>query len=73
MTPILSRNGASGKFGAIQNSAPSKQTQGTFSQKKRGIYVGKNSELEKVVEVWDKLPAVVQAKIISFIEDESLE
>ena len=51
-----------------QNSAQSKQPQGTFSQKKRGICVGNNSALEKVVEVWDILPPEIQTEILRIID-----
>jgi hypothetical protein len=58
--------------GRQQNSAPSKQDQGTFSQKKRGICVGHNSALEKVVDMWDLLPPEVQTEILN-LGDESLD
>ena len=54
-----------------QNSAEPKQPQGTSSQKKRGICVGKNSAVEKVVEVWDRLPPEVQTKILKLIDESS--
>ena len=59
--------------GQQQNSAQSKQDHGTFSQKKHGICVGKNSEVEKVVAAWDELAPDVHAEILRLIDESFLQ